>query len=292
MFKAKFSGVMRRLSCLALAAGLMIPGTAFAFREGINLPEGVTSISSDIYGLHMLIFWIVVVIGVLVFGAMIISIFLHRKSRGVKPATFHHNTTVEVIWTAIPFLILVGMAIPASQALIEIEDYRDYDMSITVTASQWQWHYEYRGEDVAFYSRLDAKSNAARQLRDRRTVDPEEVDNYLLSVDNKVVVPVDQKVLLLLTADDVIHAWWVPELGGKKDAIPGFVNEMWFEITEPGIYRGQCAELCGRDHAFMPIVVKAVEQDEYEEWLEEQREQTADSGDAADDQVTALDVAR
>ena len=291
MSKAKLSRAIRRLAATAFLIGVTFPATALAFREGINMPEGVTSVSRSIYDLHMLVFWIVVAIGVVVFGAMIVSIILHRKSRGVEPAKFHHNATAEVIWTAVPFLILVGMAIPASQALIEIEDYRDYDMSIQVTASQWQWHYEYRGEDVAFYSRLDPMSNAARQLRPVRGVDPVEVDNYLLEVDNRVVVPIDQKVLLLLTADDVIHAWWVPELAGKKDAIPGFVNELWFEIEEPGIYRGQCAELCGRDHGFMPIVVEAVEQDEYEQWLEEQREETA-AADTDEDQVTALDVAR
>ncbi|MEA5445717.1 cytochrome c oxidase subunit II [Gammaproteobacteria bacterium AB-CW1] len=287
MFKAKLSGAIRHTVLLGL---FLLPGSALAFREGINLPRGVTSISSDIYDLHMLIFWICVAIGVIVFGAMIISIFLHRKSRGVEPAKWHHNTAVEVVWTAVPFLILVGMAIPSARALIDIEDYRDYDMSIQVTGYQWFWHYEYRGEDVSFYSRLDDDSNRARQLRAHREIDPLDVDNYLLEVDNRVVVPVDQKVLLLLTANDVIHAWWVPELGGKKDAIPGFVNELWFEISEPGVYRGQCAELCGRDHGFMPIVVEAVEQEEYEAWLEEMRDRNAENEDAT--QVSAIDVAR
>jgi len=287
MFKAKLSGAIRHTVLLGL---FLLPGSALAFREGINLPRGVTSISSDIYDLHMLIFWICVAIGVIVFGAMIISIFLHRKSRGVEPAKWHHNTAVEVVWTAVPFLILVGMAIPSARALIDIEDYRDYDMSIQVTGYQWFWHYEYRGEDVSFYSRLDDDSNRARQLRAHREIDPLDVDNYLLEVDNRVVVPVDQKVLLLLTANDVIHAWWVPELGGKKDAIPGFVNELWFEISEPGVYRGQCAELCGRDHGFMPIVVEAVEQEEDEAWLEEMRDRNAENEDAT--QVSAIDVAR
>jgi cytochrome c oxidase subunit II len=288
MFKAKLSGAIRRTFLLGL---LMLPGQALAFREGINLPRGVTTLSSEIYDLHMLIFWICVVIAVVVFGAMIISIILHRKSRGVEPATWHHNTTAEIIWTAIPFMILIGMAIPSARALIDLEDYREYDMSIQVTGYQWFWHYEYRGEDVEFYSRLERDSNRARQLRAHRDIDPRDVDNYLLEVDNRVVVPINKKVLLLLTANDVIHAWWVPELGGKKDAIPGFVNEMWFEVTEPGVYRGQCAELCGRDHGFMPIVVEAVEQDEYEAWLEEMRERQAER-DENKLQLSAIEVAR
>ncbi|MCP1727953.1 cytochrome c oxidase subunit 2 [Natronospira proteinivora] len=289
MFTAKLSGAIRHIFLLGF---LMLPGQALAFREGINLPRGVTTMSEDIYNLHMLIFWICVVIAVLVFGAMIISIFMHRKSRGVEPAKWHHNTAVEVVWTVIPFLILIGMAIPAAKSLIELEDYRDYDMSIQVTGYQWFWHYDYRGEDVSFYSRLDRDSNRARQLRPHRELNPMEVDNYLLEVDNRVVVPINQKVLILLTADDVIHAWWVPELGGKKDAIPGVVNEMWFEVTEPGVYRGQCAELCGRDHGFMPIVVEAVEEEEYEAWLEEQREEQTAEEDDESMQLSAIEVAR
>ncbi|MDQ2070172.1 cytochrome c oxidase subunit II [Natronospira bacteriovora] len=289
MFKTKLSGAIRHTFLLGMLL-LAFPGSALAFREGINLPRGVTTMSDEIYNLHMLIFWICVVIAVLVFGAMIISIFLHRKSRGVEPAKWHHNTAVEVVWTVIPFMILIGMAIPSARALIDLEDYRDYDMSIQVTGYQWFWHYEYRGENVDFYSRLDRDSNRARQLRAHRDIDPRDVDNYLLEVDNRVVVPINQKVLLLLTANDVIHAWWVPELGGKKDAIPGFVNELWFEITEPGVYRGQCAELCGRDHGFMPIVVEAVEQEEYEAWLEEMRERQAKGDDNL--QLSAIEVAR
>lgn len=288
MFRAKLSGAIRHIFWLGLLA---LPGPALAFREGINIPEGVTTLSSDIYGLHMLVFWICVVIAVLVFGAMILSIFLHRKSRGAKPAQWHHNTAVEVVWTIIPFLILVGMAIPSARSLIDLEDYREYDMSIQVTGYQWFWHYEYRGEDVDFYSRLADDSNAARQREAVRSIDPFEVDNYLLEVDNRMVVPVDQKILILLTSQDVIHAWWVPELGGKKDAIPGFVNEMWFEATETGVYRGQCAELCGRDHGFMPVVVEVVEQDEYEAWLEEQKQRNA-AGNDESKQLSAIDVAR
>jgi cytochrome c oxidase subunit II len=285
MFTSKFARAVSGAVFLALMA---LPGTAFAFREGINLPRGVTTLSGDIYDLHMLIFWICVVIGVIVFGAMIVSIVLHRKSRGVEPAKWHHNTTIEVVWTVIPFLILIGMAIPSARTLISLEDYRDYDMSIQVTGYQWMWHYDYRGEDVEFYSRLDERSNAARQLRAHRQLDPREVDNYLLEVDNRVVVPVNTKVLLLLTANDVIHAWWVPELGGKKDAIPGFVNEMWFEATETGVYRGECAELCGRAPGVMPIVVEVVEREEYEAWLEEMRERTAARD--GDNRFTALDA--
>ena len=231
---------------------------------GLNLPEGVTPLSRNIYELHMTIFYICCVIAAVVFGVMFWSIFHHRKSRGAKAAQFHHNTTVEIIWTAIPMVILILMAIPATKSLILIESTGDSDITIKVTGHQWRWQYEYIEEDFSFFSSLAPDSNEARQLRSG--VDPATIDNYLLEVDNPVVVPVGYKIRFMTTAADVIHSWWVPALGWKRDSIPGFINESWAIIEEEGTYRGQCAELCGRDHAFMPIVLKAVSEDEYYDW--------------------------
>jgi cytochrome c oxidase subunit 2 len=232
------------------------------------MPRGVTPISREVYDLHMTIFWICVIIGIGVFGVMFWSIIRHRKAAGAKAAKFHENHTVEIIWTIIPFFILVGMAVPAAKTLIMMEDTRNADLTIKVTGFQWMWKYDYLEDGVSFYSRLDAESNKARQLNSG--IDPNEVPNYLLNVDKPVVVPINKKIRILATANDVIHAWWVPELGIKKDAIPGFINEMWTLIEEPGTYRGQCAELCGKDHGFMPIVVIAVTEEEYRQWVAEQ----------------------
>ena len=234
----------------------------------LNMPRGVTAISREIYGLHMFMFWICVGIGVLVFGAMVYSMFSFRRSRGaVADTSLTHSTRVEIVWTTIPAFILVACAIPAARTLIHTEDLRNTELTIRVTGYQWGWHYEYLDKGVSFYSRLDRASDAARQ-RDSG-IDPNTVPHYLLNVDNPLVVPVGTKVRLLLTAQDVIHSWWVPEFGVKKDAIPGFVNEAWFNVDadKPGIYRGQCAELCGRDHGFMPIVVDARGKDAFESWL-------------------------
>ncbi|HEX7048159.1 MAG TPA: cytochrome c oxidase subunit II [Gammaproteobacteria bacterium] len=265
--------VLRGLTVVALSA---VSTAALADYE-LNMPKGVTDISHEVYELHMGVLWACVVIGVLVFGAMIVSIVLHRKSRNAVPAKWHHNTLVEIIWTTIPFLILVGMAIPAASTLIKMEDFRESELSIKVTALQWKWKYDYLITDenginqgFGFYSSLAAPSNRIRQLDSG--LEPSSVDHYLLEVDNPLVVPVGRKVRLLLTSADVIHAWWVPEFAVKKDAVPGFVNEIWFNVNKPGIYRGQCAELCGRDHGFMPIVVKALPQDEYDAWVADQRE--------------------
>lgn len=254
---------------------LLFLATPVSADWAVNMPVGVTPISREVYGLHMTIFWVCVAIGVGVFGVMLWSIFHHRKSRGVKAASFHEHHMVEVIWTVIPFLILVTMAVPAAKTLIRMEDTRDADLTLKVTGYQWMWQYEYLEDGISFYSRLDAESNKARQLDSG--IDPESVSHYLLNVDNPVVLPVNKKIRILTTANDVIHAWWVPALGVKKDAIPGFINEMWTLIEEPGIYRGQCAELCGKDHGFMPIVVKAVSEEEYRQWV---AEQTAKSGAA------------
>jgi cytochrome c oxidase subunit 2 len=257
---------------IAAGAGLTLAVQASAWADwALNMPRGVSSISNEVYDLHMLIFGVCVVIAVVVFGAMIWSIFHHRKSRGVEPAKFSHSTKVEIVWTVIPIAILVAMAVPAADTLIRMEDTRNSDLSVKVTGYQWKWHYEYLDEGVQFFSSLAPESNRARQLRSG--IDVSTVENYLLDVDRPLVVPVGAKVRLLLTSNDVIHSWWVPDFGGKKDAIPGFVNEFWFQADEPGTYRGQCAELCGRDHAFMPVVVEVLPVDEFTAWLAEQAPQ-------------------
>lgn len=235
---------------------------------GLNLPQGVTSLSRDVYDLHMLVFWIVCVIGIVVFAGIGYSVWKFRKSRGAVAATWHHSTAVEIVWTVVPFLILLVIAVPATRTMIAIEDTSEYDMTIKVTGYQWLWQYEYLDEGISFYSRLHPDSDRARQRN--ADIRPQDVENYLLDVDNPLVLPTNTRVRFLLTANDVIHSWWVPELGWKKDAIPGFINETWAKIEEPGIYRGQCAELCGRDHGFMPIVVVAKEQSDYLAWLDEQ----------------------
>ncbi|MXZ80758.1 MAG: cytochrome c oxidase subunit II [Gammaproteobacteria bacterium] len=234
----------------------------------LNLTEGVTEISRDVYDMHMFVLWICVWIGVVVFGAMIYSMIKHRKSKGVKPATFSHSTMAEIVWTVIPFAILVTMAVPAAKTLIEMEDTSDSDITVKITGHQWKWEYEYLDSGVKFISSLHPDSREAAVLDSG--IDPNSVDNYLLEVDNPLVLPVGKKIRFVLTASDVIHAWWVPEFAIKKDAIPGFINEMWTKIDEEGVYRGQCAELCGRDHGFMPIVVHATSESEYNDWISAQ----------------------
>jgi len=236
------------------------------FAVGDNMTPGVTPFSRDVYQLHMIVLGIVTVIGILVFAAMFTSIYLHRKSRGAEAAKFTHSTRAEIIWTVIPILILVAMAIPATRVLIDMEDTSGAELNIKVTGYQWLWRYEYLEDGIGFYSALDRRSNAARQIGSG--ISPREVENYLLEVDNRMVVPTNTRIKLNLTSDDVIHSWWVPDLGWKRDAIPGVVNEAWTLIEEPGIYRGQCAELCGKDHGFMPIVVEAVTPEEFRAWVE------------------------
>ena len=244
----------------------------------LNLTRGVTQISRDIYDLHMYILWVCVAIGVIVYGLMTYSILHHRKSKGVIPATFHENTKLEVVWTVIPFVILLAMAIPATKVMIEAYDTSASDMTVKVTGYQWKWRYTYLDDDLDFFSTLDAKSNEARQLGSK--IDPETVEHYLLNVDHPLVVPINKKIRFVFTAADVLHSWWVPALGWKKDTIPGFVTEAWARIDEPGVYRGQCAELCGRDHGFMPIVVEAKTEDDYQAWLVAQKAQSAAKADA------------
>ena len=254
---------MIRNTILSLLS-LLLASTAKA-DWALNMPRGVTDLSQETYDLHMMVFWWCVGIGVVVFGVMIISLFKHRKSKGAEPADFTHSTTAEVIWTAIPVVILILMAVPSAETMIKLEDTRDPDISIVVTGYQWKWHYKYQDTDVAFYSSLSRSSLEARRLG--AEVDPFAVDNYLLEVDNPVVVPRGAKVRLLFTSNDVIHAWWVPDLAIKKDAIPGIVNESWFRANETGTYRGQCAELCGKDHGYMPVVVEVVEPEAYTAWV-------------------------
>ncbi len=254
--------------------------SAPAFAEyGLNMTRGVTPISQDVYDLHMIILWVVTIIGLVVFGIMFWSIFHHRKSKGAVAAQFHHSTVAEISWTIIPILILVVLAVPATQVLVKMEETADTEMTIKVTGYQWKWHYEYMDEGFGFFSALDAKSNEIRQLKSG--MDPAQHQNYLLDVDNPVVVPVDTKIRILTTAADVIHAWWVPDLGWKRDAIPGFINDNWTIVSEPGVYRGQCAELCGRDHGFMPIVLKAVPKEEYVAWAGEMKLAAAEAADAS-----------
>ncbi len=246
-----------------------LPGIALA-EWGLNLPRGVTPFSNQIYDLHMLILWVCVVIGIGVFGAIFYSVFKFRKSQGAVAAQWHESTVVEVVWTILPLIVLVSMAVPATKALIMMEDVSKADMTIKVTGYQWKWHYEYIDDGVNFYSTITQDSNEARTLGSG--IDPATVENYLLDVDNYVVVPVNKKIRFLTTAGDVIHSWWVPDLGWKRDAIPGFINESWATIEKEGVYRGQCAELCGKDHGFMPVVVKAVSQAEYEAWVASMKE--------------------
>ncbi len=255
---------MIRKTLISLAA--MLAASTASAEWQLNMPRGVTELSNETYNLHMMVFWVCVAIGALVFGVMIISLFKHRKSAGAEPARFTHSMTAEVLWTAIPVVILVLMAIPAAETMVRLEDSRDPDMTIVATGYQWKWHYRYQNEDVEFYSTLARPSLEARWKGSE--VDPFDVDNYLLDVDRPVVVPVGAKVRLLLTSNDVLHAWWVPELAIKKDAIPGIVNETFFQAIKVGTYRGQCAELCGKDHGYMPIVVEVVEPDAFVAWVE------------------------
>jgi len=274
------SNVRLPLAALAAIAFSLLAVPAHADWGGLNMTEGVTDLSRKIYGLHMTIFWWCVVIGFVVFGWMIYSIVAFRKSKGaVADVNMVHSTKVEIIWTVVPVFILVIMAIPAARVLIDIEDARGTELSIKVTGYQWKWQYEYLDAGVSFYSTLARDSNAARELASG--VDPATIPNYLLEVDKPLVVPAGTKVRLLLTAQDVIHAWWVPAFGLKKDAIPGFINELWFKVDtdKTGLYRGQCAELCGRDHGFMPIVVDVRSKADYEAWLQSQQ--------AAQQQATA-----
>ena len=265
----------------AVLAGLLATPAAHA-AWALNMTPGISEMSRQAYDIHMLMFWWCVAIGVFVFGWMLISLVRFRKSAGAVPdTTLVHNTKAEVIWTVIPVLILVSMAVPAAKALIEMEDATGTELTIRVTGYQWKWQYEYVNEGVSFVSSLDRASDETRALGSGR--DPNQVANYLLAVDNPLVVPAGTKVRLLISAQDVIHSWWVPALAIKKDAIPGYINEAWFKIDadKTGIYRGQCAELCGRDHGFMPVVLDVRSKDEFAAWLKSQQAAAAPAATAA-----------
>jgi cytochrome c oxidase subunit 2 len=247
---------------------------------GLNMTQGATPISQDVYNMHMTSLYVVTVIGILVFGVMFWSIFHHRKSKGVKPAKFSHSTTVEVIWTLIPFAIIVALAIPATKLLARMDDTSKSEITIKATGYQWKWKYDYIDEDITIYSNLASDSVDASQRNSG--IDPKTADNYLLNTDTALVLPVGKKIRIMTTANDVIHAWWVPDLGWKRDAIPGFINDNWTVINKEGVYRGQCAEICGKGHGYMPIVVKAVPEKEYAAWVQETKlalKSNKDSGD-------------
>ena len=266
-FSADRAARGRAAYALALLAALAARPAAAGFK--LNMPVGVTTTRVEIYDLHMLMLGVCALIAAGVYAAMVYAIVKFRKSAGAKPAKFSHNTTVEVVWTVIPAAILVALAVPAAETLIRMNDTRNAQLTIKVTGYQWRWQYEYIDDGVKFYSVLDRASNAARQLGSG--IDPKSVANYLLEVDKPMVVPVETKVRLLVTGADVIHSWWVPEFGLKQDAIPGYIHEVWFTAHEIGTYRGQCAELCGMDHGFMPIVVRVLSRADYEAWLATQK---------------------
>ncbi|MAO40868.1 MAG: cytochrome c oxidase subunit II [Pseudohongiella sp.] len=257
---------------LSLAFGTLLMWSAGAHAAWeLNMPRGVTQISRETYDLHMTIFWWMIAIGVVVFGVLFWSIINHRKSKGAQPATFHESTKVEIVWTLVPFLILIAMAIPATRVLTAAYDASESELDVQIIGYQWRWEYRYmdddpNAEEVSFFSSLATSREEISNSIDKG-------ENYLLEVDNPLVIPSDTKVRFLMTAADVLHAWWVPEFAIKKDTIPGFINESWVIVEEPGIYRGQCAELCGMDHGFMPIEVHVLEPADFEAWYAEQQQQ-------------------
>ncbi|MEL7291476.1 MAG: cytochrome c oxidase subunit II [Pseudomonadota bacterium] len=261
-------------------SAIFAAGTARAESNSYNMTQGVTEISGQVYDLHMLIFYICCAIALVVFGVMFYSMYHHRKSKGAVAANFHESTKVEVIWTVIPIVILVLMAIPATKTLVAMEDTSRSDLTVKITGSQWKWHYSYFGEDVEFFSLLATSQKSIEGIEEKGA-------HYLLEVDNPLVLPINRKVRFLLTSDDVIHSWWVPDFAVKKDTIPGFINEAWTRIDKPGIYRGQCAELCGRAHGFMPVVVHAMEEQQYDEWLLAKKAEIAKAQQEAAASLTA-----
>lgn len=265
--------ILRKISLL-LTILLAFVTPAYAEMR-LNMTSGVTPISHAVYDLHMLIFWVCVVIAVIVFGVMFYSLVMHRKSSGKEPAKFHAHTTVEIIWAVIPFFILIAMAIPATKVLIMMDDTKNADVNIKITGQQWRWRYDYIDENFGFLSNL---ATPEQQINNQQA----KGEHYLLEVDNPLVVPINKKIRFLVTAGDVIHSWWVPALGVKRDAVPGFIHEAWAKIEEPGIYRGQCAELCGKGHGFMPIVVEAKTEEDYQKWLTDQRGEQAAVAASAD----------
>jgi cytochrome c oxidase subunit II len=262
-------------------AGMCLSAGAYA-TPGINMPYGVSPISHQIYNLHMACFYICCGIGVLTFGALFFSLYKYRKSQGAQAEHFHEHMGIEILWTVIPTLILIALAVPATIVLKNIHNTDESKVTIKVTGYQWKWKYDYLDQGISFFSNLSTPQDQINGQKPKN-------EWFLLEVDNEVVVPVNTKVKLLVTADDVIHDWWVPDLGVKQDAVPGFINENWFVATEVGTYRGQCAELCGVNHAFMPIVVKVVAQEDFDKWVADHNKVTQS---ASRDDVTTLDKAR
>lgn len=253
--------------CSLIAGVLFTLATSTLYAAGkwpYDIPAPATEIGRQIYNLHVLVMYVVYGIFVLVFGAMIYTLIKHRKSRGHEAHQFHEKTSVEILWTIIPFFILIGMAYPATKTVLEMKDTSDPDMTVKITGYQWKWEYDYMQDGVRYFSTL---STPIDQIQNRAP----KGEHYLLEVDNPMVIPTGKKVRLLITANDVIHAWWVPEFGVKQDAIPGFIKDAWVKVDKPGVYRGQCAELCGKDHAYMPIVVEALEPAAYEAWVAAQK---------------------
>ena len=248
-------------SCIAVSA----PINLFAQWDNLNMRPGVTDVSNEVFELHMLIFYICCAIGLVVFSVMFYSMFRYTKKKNPEPAKFHEHTGLEIMWTVVPFLILVGMAIPASQTLKEIYNDEEGEINIQVVGYQWKWEYRYLEDDIKFFSNLSTDMDEIYNLVPKG-------ENYLLEVDEPLVIPTNTRVRFLITANDVIHSWWVPDFAIKQDAIPGFINTAWTEVSKPGIYRGNCTELCGKNHGFMPVVVKAVEMDEYTDWVMERKE--------------------
>ena len=250
---------------LTLLAALMPAHVVMAAADNwqMNMYKGVTPLSNDIYDLHMVAMAICGIIGIVVFGIMFYSIFHHRKSKGYTPATFHVNTRLEIIWTIIPFFILIGLAIPATKVLIRMDDSAESDITVKVVGYQWKWQYQYLDQGISYFSSLATPYNQIQNKQPKGQW-------YLLEVDKPLVLPINKKIRFLVTSNDVIHSWWVPELGIKRDAIPGFMYEAWARIEKPGVYRGQCAELCGINHGFMPIVVEAVSDEEFTQWVAQQ----------------------
>jgi len=290
-FHMKNAYARRGLQAAFVSLFTLLASVAHADWGRLNMTEGVSILSKEIYGLHMTIFYWCVAIGVVVFGVMIYSLIKFRKSQGAQAdTTLVHSTKVEIIWTVIPIMILVAMAIPTARGLIKIEDMGNVALNIKVTGYQWKWEYEYLNENVRFFSTLQRDSNHARQLGSG--IDPTTVPNYLLDVDNALVIPAGTKIRFLLTAQDVIHAWWVPAFGMKKDAIPGYVNEIWVQVDadKVGTYRGQCAELCGQDHGFMPIVVEVKSPADYDKWLREKQAEQKLAGESSPTAVIATAV--
>lgn len=256
-----------------VTAGLGLASVPAIADYALNMTPGVTDISHQVYGLHMLILEICVAIGVVVFGAMGYALWRHRKSAGASAARFHGNRALEGLWTLVPFLILVGMAVPATRVLRAMSDTTNADLTVKVTGYQWRWRYDYLDQGIGFFSSLATSQDA---IQGKAPKD----EHYLREVDRPLVVPVNRKIRFLTTANDVIHSWWLPDLGWKKDAIPGFINESWARIERPGIYRGQCTELCGVGHGFMPIVLQALPEADYERWLGQQKAEQAASAQA------------